>query len=98
MSLTTSIVEAAEPFVEWNNTIGVVTIEQFVVQVMGVGASFMQVLCADFDFVKAAVSLSGRQGRMGEIEKHDDWMTWNNPMNRNATEIEKMFNRMHAEP
>ena len=65
---------------------------------MGVGASFMQVLCADFDFVKAAVSLSGRQGRMGEIEKHDDWMTWNNPMNRNATEIEKMLNRMHAIP
>lgn len=35
MSLPTAIVEAAEPFVEWNNTIGVVTIEQFVVQVMG---------------------------------------------------------------
>jgi len=50
MSLPTAIVEAAEPFVEWNNTIGVVTIEQFVVQVMGVSASFMQILCATMGY------------------------------------------------
>jgi hypothetical protein len=65
--------ESAEPFVDWHGTVGIVALEIFVMEVVGVALGIEESL-AHHHLVEACVARRRRQTGMQQVKQRVDWM------------------------
>src|SRR5262245_17717395 len=88
--------ESAEPSVEWNGAVGVVALEELVMEVVRV-AFHRYFALAQQHPVEPTMRRHRRDAGMQQMEQRVQRMRRNDPMDEDPGEIEKVLDRMHRE-